>query len=368
MKQMEFETYTYAHIIGSLYGQALGDACGMPAYFHPNQTWEYFDGWLEPLQPAPDDHPLHAGFQAGQVTDDTYLTIALAKAVIAEGQVTAEGAAQAIINWYDQLDGDNTPAIDPGLRRIVAALKTGTAANVTGLEFSTLLWSMGISPLGLIHAGDPDAAIEDTVTVCVSTGASNVAVSGACAVAAAVAQAVLPDTTLEEIVDMAIHGAQLGFRHGTPGLGASVARKIDMAVNWALQADISNRDCLQNFYDFIGSTLCVADVVPCALGVLTMANGNPVDTAIYAANLSGKADTVGAIAGAIAGAWQTTHVISDEYLDCLRQANPDLGFEDLADGLFELAKENYRAMPQVEEDTLTTSFLDELASTQNSPE
>jgi ADP-ribosylglycohydrolase len=254
------------------------------------------------------------------------------------------------------------------LRRIVTALKANTAANVTGLEFSTLLWSMGIGPVGLIHAGNPEAAIEDTITLCVSTDAGNVAVSGACAVAAAIAQAVLPDTTLEEIVDMAIHGAQLGLRHGMPGLGASVARKIDMAVNWALQADISNRDCLQNFHDLIGSTLCVADVVPCALGVLTMANGNPVDTAIYAANLSGKADTVGAIAGAIAGAWQTIHVISDEYLDTLRQANPNLGFEDLAEGLFELAKENYHAMPQDEEDTLTASFLDELASTQNSSE
>jgi len=47
--EMELETYLYPHILGGLYGQALGDAWGMPASFRPEQTWSQYGGWLETL-------------------------------------------------------------------------------------------------------------------------------------------------------------------------------------------------------------------------------------------------------------------------------------------------------------------------------
>ena len=105
---MEFETNIYPHIIGALYGQALGDAWAMPAYFRLEQTWEHFDGWIDQLQPAPPDHPLHAGLQAGQVTDDTQLAMTLAQTIIADGQITPEGITKTVVSWYDQLDGDHS--------------------------------------------------------------------------------------------------------------------------------------------------------------------------------------------------------------------------------------------------------------------
>ena len=76
---MNLETYAYAHILGGLYGQALGDAWAMPALLRPDQTWEHYQGWIGELLPAPPDHPVHAGLQAGQVTDDTQQAIALAQ-------------------------------------------------------------------------------------------------------------------------------------------------------------------------------------------------------------------------------------------------------------------------------------------------
>jgi ADP-ribosylglycohydrolase len=46
-------------ILGGLFGQALGDAWGMPAYFDIDLTWNAFGGWIDTLVPAPDDHPVH---------------------------------------------------------------------------------------------------------------------------------------------------------------------------------------------------------------------------------------------------------------------------------------------------------------------
>lgn len=356
---MEFETYAYERILGALYGHALGDAWAMPAYFRPEQTWEHFNGWIEELLPAPSDHPLHAGLQAGQVTDDTQLAMALAQTIIANGQITVEGAAKAIEEWYDQIDGDNSSLVDPSLRQIVTALKADTGSSSIGLDCNTTAGAMSITPIGLIHPGNPDTAIQDAIIACTPVHFTNVAISGACAVAAAVAQAISPNTTLEEIIDIAIHGAEVGLQHGTPWLGASVARKIEVAVEMVVEGGLSEQDRLQNLYDLVGSTLSAADTVPCAFGLLVMANGNPVETAVYAATLSGKADTVGAIAGAIAGAWQTTEAIPHEYIETLHQANPQYNFEEIAQGLCGIALQNYQAAPPGDDDSLAP-LLDEL--------
>jgi ADP-ribosylglycohydrolase len=306
----------------------------------PHHTWTYYNGWLETMVPAPSDHPVHAGLAAGQVTDDTQQAMALAQAIIAEGKVTVEGAAQAILNWYDQIDGDNSPYVGPSTRRAVAALKTGADPRLTGLRGDTNGGAMRISPVGLIHPGNPAAAVREAVLACTPTHFTDVAVSGACAVAAAIAQAMTPDTTLEEIIRMAVWGADMGLQYGTPWLGASVARKITYAVRLATETDLSEQERLQNIYDMIGSTLATADAVPCAFGVLAMAEGDPVETAIYAAALSGDADTVGAIACAIAGAWQGVDVIPFEHIETLRQANPQYGFEETAEELYEIALRN----------------------------
>jgi ADP-ribosylglycohydrolase len=351
---MDLETYVYPHILGGLYGQALGDAWGMAAYLRPSQTWAYYNGWIEELVSAPPDHPVHAGFKAGQVTDDTQQAMALAQIIIKEAGITVEGAARAVVAWYDEIDGDNSPFVGPSTRRAVAALKAGLDPHLTGLQGDTNGGAMRVSPIGLIHPGDPIAAVEDAIIACTPTHFTDVAVSGACAVAAAIAQALTPNTTLEEIVNIAVWAADVGLRRGSPWLGASVARKIDFAVRLATDVNVNDSDRIQNLYDLIGSTLATADAVPCAFGILAMADGDPVEAAIYAAALSGDADTVGAMACAIAGAWRSVDAIPLEHIEILRQANPQYDFEETAEGLFAVALQNHSATPQVGQELLKT--------------
>jgi ADP-ribosylglycohydrolase len=346
---MEQDTYIYSHILGGVYGQALGDAWAMPAYFRPDQTWAYHNHhWIDKLIPAPPDHPIHAGFQAGQVTDDTQQAMALAQTIITDGQITVEGAAQAIVDWYDQIDGDRSSSIGPSTRRAVAALKAGTDPKQSGLYGDTNGGAMRVSPIGLIHPGNPEAAVEDAIIACTPTHFTDVAVSGACAVAA-VAQALTPHTTLQVIIEVAIQAAEIGRQQGVPWRGASVARKIDYAVHLATDVKLSELDRVQNLYDLVGSTLSPADAVLCAFGVLAMANGNPVETAIFASALSGDANTVGAMACAIAGAWHGSEVFPVEHIEILRQANPEYNFEETAKGLYQIAHTNYLASSQSDE-------------------
>lgn len=356
---MELETYIHPHILGGLYGQALGDAWAMPAFFRPYQTWSYYDGWIHELLPAPPDHPLYAGFQAGQVTDNTHQAVALTQMMIAEGEVTVTNVARAITTWYDQFEEDKFPFLDPGTRQAVAAIKAGADPQHSGLYGDTAGAAAWISPLGLIYPANPEAAVQDAILACTPTHFTDVAVSGACAVVAAVAQALSPDTTLEDIVAAGIEGAEAGLRHAPIWFGASVARKIDYAVQLATQNDLSERDRLQNLYDLVGSTRHAADAVPCAFGLVAMANGNPIETAIFAAALSGLAPTIGAMACAIAGTWYGIEAIPPEFIQILRQANPQYNWEEMAEELYEIACKNYHlAPPQTDQPGLDSLLHD----------
>ena len=120
-------------------------------------------------------------------------------------------------------------------------------------------------------------------------------------------------------------------------MGASVARRITLAIEIARRID-DPRARIQELYDVIGSTLATSESVPAAFGVLAMANGIPVQTAIFAAALSGDADTVGAMACSIAGAWRGVGAFPAEILNALRISNPELDFEGIAHGLTALAE------------------------------
>ncbi len=288
-------------ILGGLYGQALGDAFAMPAQVHPDDTERCF-GWLDTWQDAPDDHIVHAGLPAGRITDDSEQAFSIAQAVIEAGAVTLEAAVKGLVTWYDRVDGDNSPYVGPSTRRGVNALKAGDDPSTTGLWGDTNGAPMRISPIGLLHPGDISGAVADTVTVCMPTHFTQPAVSGAAAVAAAVALAMVDGVSLDEVIAAGLQGAELGRAHGRRWFGCSAAFKIEQALAIA-NSSADKRTRLRRIYDEVGATLNVPETVGAAFGVLAMAGGDPKETAILSANLSGDADTIGAIACAMAGAY-----------------------------------------------------------------
>ncbi len=304
-------------ILGGLYGQALGDAWGMPAYFEPQQTWNKF-GWIETFLPAPDDHEVHTGLPAARITDDSEQAFSLAQEYIAAGGVTLEATVKAIINWYDRTGGDQSRYVGPSTRRGVLALRAGADPRVAGRMGDTNGAAMRVSVVGLINAGDPMSAIDDAEISCLPTHGTNVAISGASAIAAAVAVAMRDDATLDGIIAAGMLGAELGRKRGTSWLAASVTRRIEQAVAIARKGGDPMARLIE-IYDSVGTSLAINETVGAAFGVLVMANGDPRQTAIYAANLSGDADTVGAIACAMAGAYSGIEAFPPEIIAALDQ-------------------------------------------------
>jgi ADP-ribosylglycohydrolase len=108
-----------------------------------------------------------------------------------------------------------------------------------------------------------------------------------------------------------------------------------MAVDIA-RMDVPPRNRIAELHEVIGTSLAIPESVPAAFGVLVMAEGDPQQAAIYAAALSGDADTIGAMACAIAGAWRGIGAFDDRHLETLRDANPELDFNSVAQGLLQL--------------------------------
>jgi ADP-ribosylglycohydrolase len=339
------------HILGGLYGQALGDAWAMPALLTPVDTREYYHGWIDRLMDAPPGHPAHHGLKAGQVTDDTQQAFALAHAMITDKRVTPQGVAQALLTWYDSIGGDTSPYVGPSSRKALQAIRLGADLNTTGSTGDTNGAAMRISPVGLIHPGDLAGAVEDVALACLPTHNTDVAISGAAAIAGAISRAMLPGSTLEQIIQDGCKAADLGRQRGRRWFGASVSQRIEMAVEIASthqslaltgrSAALTGRfaeERIQRLYDRIGSSLSITESVPAAFGILLLAQGDPHQAAIYAAALSGDADTVAAMACAIAGAWVGVKAFNPAVLAQLRAANPELDFENTANGLFHLAQ------------------------------
>ncbi len=328
------------NIQGGLFGQALGDAWAMPALLNPEDTWAMYGGWITSFLPAPDSHPVHYGLPAGKVTDDTEQAASLAEAIILEGIVTVEGAARAVVNWYERVGGDSCPYVGPSTRRAVRAIKAGADLAVSGRFGDTNGASMRVSPVGLIHPGQVKAAAEDACISCVPTHNTDVAMSGAAAVAGAIAAAMVPGASLDDIIAAGKQAAGIGRKYAdNHWIGASVARRIDQAVQIA-RSGKPPFERIQEMYDVVGATLAITESVPAAFGVLVMADGDPVQAAVYGAALSGDADTVSAMACAIAGAWKGIDAFPPEVVETLRVANPEIDFDRLALGLEAVAKKN----------------------------
>jgi len=329
--------WLYQHILGGLFGEALGDAWGMPALLAPEETWQRYGGWIDRFHPGPADHPVHAGMSAGRVTDDTEQAFALAQAIIADGRVTPEGVARAVVGWYAAVDGDHSPYIGPSTRRAVQAIRHGEPLDRTGLRGDTNGAAMRVCPVGLIHPGDVHGAAQDAALSCIPTHNTDVAAAGAAAIAGGIAQALVPAVTLTEIIEAGKQAAREAIQWAAPWMGASVPRRIELAVELA-RANKPVRERLQDLYDIIGTTLATTESVPAAFGVLVLAEGDLMQTATYAANLSGDADTIGAMACAIVGAWQGLDAFPEEVIAVLRRVNPKLDFERIAMGLCQLAE------------------------------
>ena len=306
-------------IYGCLAGLAVGDALGMPTeMLTPEQIKSEFRR-VDRFVRAPGWHP-HRDLAAGQITDDTGQMLAIAHAIGEDGKLTAKSAAAGLLRWAEQA-GETLPVIlGPSTRRALDRLKAGEDPRSSGQAGTTNGAAYRAVPVGLVNFDQPDRRMQQVVEACLPTHGTCVAISGAAAVAWAVAEALTGQASLESIMAAAKDGAERGRQHGAWAWGTPLDKRIDLAVRLVAEAS-RPQEALAALYDFVGVGMETAESVATVFGLICLADGDPMRAVTYGANIGGDTDTIAALAGAICGAWRGIDAIDRQMMAQVTKVN-----------------------------------------------
>ena len=316
-------------IHGCLLGLAIGDAIAMPGLCTHDLTVAVHGGEIAGfIDASPDESvdPVHAKLPAGMGTDDSYAATAIVRHLSRRRCLTVSVIVDAYVDWVGHTDrlcadlGRSRGFAGPNTRKAMDRILAGGDPRQSGATGTTSGAAMRIAPFGFLFPGDLGRTVDAVEISCIPTHNTGVAIAGASAVACAVSAIATGVTDLSEVIDAAVAGAERGISRGSPYTAPSVARRIVMAQEIAC----SGRDLAeirQDLYDLVGTGMESHEVVPSALALLRLADGDLKQATLYAANAGGDCDTMGAIAGAIAGARCGRHAIADEDSDLIESVN-----------------------------------------------
>ncbi len=270
--------------LGALLGTFVGDALGMP-----------FEG-APPLS-APDPLELvDARMGAGTYTDDTQMAIALAEVLAEAGEPEEEPLAAAFLAAYDPMRGygGGTVSVFALWRRGVAPADASRQVFEGG-SFGNGA-AMRVAPVGAHFATEPQRVPIEAARSARVTHAHPLGIEGAVMQACAVAAAVRGEDPLEAAAAEA--GAE--FREAL--------RLVEVAVGESWDPE---RVALT-----IGSSSSALHSVPAALCAAARATSFE-RACTFAVQIGGDADTIAAMAGAVAGARFGASAIPPRWLDGL---------------------------------------------------
>lgn len=288
---------------GCLLGLAVGDALGAPLEFlERDEIGERYGivremiggGWLQT--------------QPGEFTDDTQMALAIARSIVLRGEVDPAHIASQFVRWFDSQPKDIGSTTSQSLRHLAAGVPWFEAGARTLEELGGTAPANGSlmrsAPVALACRRNPEALIQHSVDVSRITHADPLA----CWSCAALNQAIA--ALISETGD----ALQAATRVPEP----NVARAI-------IQSSAERHEVRSGGY--------VLDTLQAAFWAFRNHDGFD-DVVIAAVNLGGDADTVGAVAGSLAGARYGAVAIPPRWLDVLQDRDEII---ELADRLLDLS-------------------------------
>lgn len=320
---------TYGRILGALSGVALGDAFGMPCEMWSQRRIRRTYGHIDRLYPGNPENEISAGLHAGEVTDDTIFTLIVSQLLIDyKDGIDPEAFVDRIRQWASS-DSKSKSVLGPSTKRALQEIEAGRPMEYAGRMGESNGASMRILPIGIAaDYRNMHDLVEKVRNLCLPTHNTNQAISGACAVAAAVSYAIRSGESLTKMLDIAVEAAALGGEQGFDLCGPSVGRRIRIAQEIARRAT-DEESFLGEVYDVVGTGLPTVQTVPAVFAIVLYANADPTVCAKLAANLGGDTDTIGAISCGIAGAFSGVESIDRVLLDEVTRVN-QLDLEHIA--------------------------------------
>ncbi|MFC0228303.1 ADP-ribosylglycohydrolase family protein [Serratia aquatilis] len=337
---MKIKQNSHHAILGALYGQAIGDAMGMPSELWPLQQVRDYFGWITHFLPGPEENIAANGFVAGEFTDDTQQAVALMDALLAaKGQVEPERIAHHIMLWAERVGAFDKNILGPSSKAALLAFRAGTPLAEIPANGVTNGAAMRVAPLGcMLPSGDLPGFIEAVRLSCSPTHKSDIAVAGAFAIAWAISRAIegADWVTLKHELPTRVEQVQ---QQKITTFSPSLSRRLVWAIEFASSlSHLQDSDALAELYHTIGAGMDNIESIPMALALVELAGTDPKRCAVLAANLGGDTDTIGAMATAICGALHGIDAFPAEWIDKINRAN-QIDFQPYAEALLSLRQQ-----------------------------
>jgi ADP-ribosylglycohydrolase len=320
--------------LGAMFGLAVGDALGMPTQGmrRTNILADY--GPVTGLRDAGPRQRIAAGRPAGTVTDDTEQAVLLADLLIkGNGHIDPLVFADALIRWEEAMAAKGSlDLLGPSTKAAVQRIRAGVPPGEAGRHGATNGAAMRVTPVGLAVPPEPLGRLVDAVTeASMVTHNTSIGLAAAAAVAAAVSVAVDGGSRADSIT-LAVQAADLAAGRGHWAPGGQIGPRIGWATahlarvppsGWAAEIDT-----------VIGTSVAAQESVVAAFAILAVAP-SAWEAVCLAASAGGDTDTIGAIAGAMAGAADGTSAWPAGVVQQVEQVNA-IDFGPIVTGLLRL--------------------------------
>lgn len=297
---------TSDRIFGCLKGIATGDAVGKQTemlsrddvrrwYPHGIQGFEGTPGSVIPHYVGNAKHE----WRIGETTDDTEGTVAVARAIIADRNVSHVSVGRELLRC--------TKCVHPGVKSLWEFHQAADPARIARSHDGCGA-AIRVAPVGIFYASyRVDELLNSAREASVSTHGGSIAIAAAAATATAVSAAI-DEATPDEVLELAERSAaeaERRWRSAAAPTFANAVRTVRNALErlGALRPAEIAAVCFPNH---------PMTIVPLALGLGALMH-SAEEAILLAANIGGDSDSVASIAGAILGARYPMTVNHDWY-------------------------------------------------------
>ena len=323
-------------ILGVLYGQAIGDAIGMPSELWPVENIrDQFGGKITTFLDGPDNNDIAKNFKKGQYTDDTNQALAILDGLIENNwQPNSEILVKHIMSWAESVGAWENNILGPSSKAALSAIKAGQDPRPITDQALTNGAGMRISPIGaLFEPNQLPKLVQMVFDITKITHSSDVSISGASMIAGAVT-ASMADQNWDDIIDFALRANDAGFKLGAPTWAAKTHDRLQLGIEIAHKYKDDDGKFSQHIYDLIGTGTMISESILAAVSIAYYCR-DVQKCALMCANLGGDTDTIGAMATAICGAKNGQSSIPVEWVNLIDQQNPEHDFNEYADKILQ---------------------------------
>ena len=282
-------------IVACLQGIATGDAVGKQTEgLSRDGVQRWYPNGVRGFEGTPGAViPRYVGnskrqWRVGETTDDTERTLAVARAILAEREVSHVSIGREMLHCVK--------CVHPGLKSLWEFHQAADPMRIA-VGHDGCGAAIRVAAVGILHASNSlDRLVNAAREASISTHAGSLAIAAAAATAAAVSAAIdagSPNHVLTIAERAAANAERLWPSTSGPSFAAAVRAVHDeLASLPALQAEHVAARCFPDG---------LLTIVPLALGLATVMR-SAEDAILLAANVGGDSDSVASIAGGILGA------------------------------------------------------------------